>query len=107
MALTLESEQRLERVNLIEFFTDDEDVWLDIAKETYEFIESNFPDDSKIRRDDVAKALVPILEVHEDFRDELNEKKLRQKFWIKDFADLIIDRTWHEISGEEEEEDED
>lgn len=100
MALTLESEQRLERVNLVTFFTQHEAVWREIAQETHTFIAGNFPGDSRIRRDDVSKALVPILEVHEEFRDTLDDKKLRQKFWIKDFADLIIDRTWNHISGE-------
>jgi len=50
-----------------------------------------------MRRDDVAKGLIPILEVHEVLKDALSEKKLRGKFWIKDFADLIIDKTWDEL----------
>ena len=107
MALTLEAEQRLDRVGLVGFYDGMENVWLATAQETYEFIEGNFPDGAKIRRHDVSKALVPLLEVHEDFRDELNENRLRQKFWIKDFADLIIDRTWSDISGEEDEDDDD
>jgi hypothetical protein len=37
---------------------------------------------------------VPVVEVHEGFHDFRNAEKLRGKFWIKDFADLIIDRTW-------------
>ena len=37
------------------------------------------------------------LEVNETLKDYLNENKLRGKFWIKDFADLIIDRTWDEL----------
>ena len=45
----------------------------------------------------MAKAFVPILEVNETLKDYLNENKLRGKFWIKDFADLIIDRTWDEL----------
>ena len=72
-------------------------VWLDAAKQTKEFIAGNFPDGAKIRRDDVAKALIPILEVNETLKDALDSKKLRGKFWIKDFADLIIDRTWEEL----------
>lgn len=100
MALTLEADQRLERVNLVGFFTDSAAMWEETAQETYDFIQGNFPDDAKIRRDDVSKALIPILEVHEEFRDELNDKKIREKYWIRDFADLIIDRTWNEISGE-------
>lgn len=97
MALTLEAEQRLEDVGLVKFFTDHEAAWLGTAKQTKVFVTANFPAGAKIRRDDVAKNLVPILEVHEDFRDYLDSNKLRGKFWIKDFADLIIDRTWDKL----------
>jgi hypothetical protein len=43
------------------------------------------------------------ISIYRDFRrgaflgSALNNKKLRGKFWIKDFADLIIDRTWEEL----------
>ena len=97
MALTLESEQRLENVGLIDLFKEHEPAWQQAAKETKEFIAGNFPEGSKIRRDDVSKALIPILEVNEILIGALNSKKLRGKFWIKDFADLIIDRTWEEL----------
>jgi hypothetical protein len=97
MALTLEAEQRLESVNLVALFEEDRAAWLDAAKQTKAFIASNFPDGSPIRRDDVSKALIPILEVNEVLKDCLNLNKLRGKFWIKDFADLIIDRTWDEL----------
>jgi len=97
MALTLESEQRLENVGLIDLFKEHEAAWQQAAKETKEFIAGNFPEGSKIRRDDVSKALIPILEVNEILKGALNNKKLRGKFWIKDFADLIIDRTWEKL----------
>jgi hypothetical protein len=84
-------------VGLVGLFTAHEAVWLQAAKETKDFIDGNFPEGAKIRRDDVAKALIPILEVNETLKDTLNEEKLRGKFWIKDFADLIIDRTWEEL----------
>lgn len=98
MALTLESEQRLRRVELTAFFEESREEWLKLAKETYEFMQTNFPEGVTIRRDDIAKALVPLLEVKESLIDCLNEKKLKQKYWISDFCDLIIDRTWQEIS---------
>jgi hypothetical protein len=97
MALTLEAEQRLETVSLVGLYTEHSAVWLNAAKETKEFIASNFPEGAKIRRDDVAKGLIPVLEVNETLKDKLNESKLRGRFWIKDFADLIIDRTWNEL----------
>ena len=97
MALTLESEQRLADVGLIAFFQKDREAWLATAQEMKNFCTKNFPQDSKIRRDDVAKAFHPVLEVHEDFKEFRETEKLRGKFWIKDFADLIIDRTWDEL----------
>ena len=97
MALTLEADQRLADVGLVGLFDGDKDAWLDAAKQTKAFIAGNFPQGSRIRRDDVAKGLIPILEVHEVLKDALSEKKLRGKFWIKDFADLIIDKTWDEL----------
>jgi hypothetical protein len=97
MALTLEAEQRLETVSLVGLFGQHQAIWLKAAKETKAFIAGNFPAGSKIRRDDVAKGLIPVLEVNETLKDKLNESKLRGKFWFKDFADLIIDRTWDDL----------
>ena len=99
MALTLGAEQRLENVGLIALFTKHESDWLALAVQTKKFVKANFPPGSKIRRDDVAKAFLPILEVHEILRDELESNKLRGKFWIKDFGDLIIDKTWEKLEG--------
>ncbi len=102
MALTLEAEQRLGRVNLVAFYQQHQAMWQDAAQETYDFIKDNFPAGSLIRRDDVAKALVPVLEVNETLREKINTAKLRQKFWIKDFGDLIIDQTWDDLEGDED-----
>jgi hypothetical protein len=100
MALTLEEEQRLESVGLISFYAEDQETWQTAAKETYNFVKQNFPPGSLIRRDDVAKALRPILEVNEALRDELAENKLRGKFWVLFFTNLIIDRVWDSIAEE-------
>lgn len=99
MALTLEVEQRLEAAGLIELFDDDRAVWIELSKQAHGFLRGNFPADSRIRPDDVAKALVPIVEVHEGLRAYLSEHKLKQKYWISDFTDLVIDRTWEEIQN--------
>ena len=104
MALTLEAEQRLNHVGLVAFYDEHQALWQQAAQETYDFVEQGFPEGVKIRRDDVAKPLYPILEVNELLRDKLDEKKLRGKFWISDFVNLIIDRVWNEIAGEDDEE---
>jgi hypothetical protein len=100
MALTLDVEQRLEDVGLIEFFNDDRERWKELAKKTYDFLKGSFPAGSVIRRDDVAKALKPLIEVDEELRDQLHANKLTQQYWILRFTDLIIDRTWNEITKE-------
>ena len=45
-----------------------------------------------------SKALIPILEVHEEFQAFRNAEKLRPKYWNRYFADLLIDRTWEQIN---------
>jgi hypothetical protein len=100
MGLTLEAEQRLEKVGLIAFFASDTGTWRDVARKTYLFVKDGFPVGSIIRRDDVQKALIPILAVNEALGEYLDTNKLRGKFWISFYADLIIDRTWDEIRGD-------
>src|SRR5690554_3600809 len=100
MALTLEAEQRLTDVGIVTFYQKDAADWLNTVRDTKKFVTENFPTDAPIRRDDVAKALVPLLEVHEGFKEYRNQEKLRQKFWIKDFVDLLIDRTWDQLLEE-------
>jgi hypothetical protein len=97
MALTLEAEQRLEAAGLVKLYESHKSTWKAAAKETKLFVKGNFPDGALIRRDDVAKALFPILEVNETLRTCLDTNKLRGKFWVKDFVDLIIDKTWDHL----------
>ncbi|MGR3662080.1 MAG: hypothetical protein ACU0CA_12980 [Paracoccaceae bacterium] len=97
MGLTLEAEQRMVDAGVVQFYQNDVQAWLTLARETKAFVENNFPRGAQIRRDDVAKALHAILEVHEGFKDYRNQEKLRAKYWIKDFADLLVDRTWDQL----------
>ncbi len=99
MALTLEAEQRLENVELTGFFTKKMAQWKKLAEQAYKFVKRTFPDKATIRHDDVAKTLVPVLEVHKELREFLAEKKLKQKYWVSDFVDLVLDRTWGDIQG--------
>jgi len=97
MSLTLESEQRLFKVGLVTFFDDHKGKWKELAQRSYSFVKNNFPDKATIRLDDVAKALLPLLQVDEDLISHLNINKLKQKYWFRDFGDLILDRTWSKI----------
>lgn len=99
MGLTLEAEQRLEDVGLVGFFEAHRPEWLAVAEDTYAYVTGNFPTGSVIRRDDVAKALLPIVEVNEPLKEMLDQNKLRGKFWRSFFTDLVVDRLWAELGG--------
>jgi hypothetical protein len=99
MALTLKAEQRLSKVKLTEFFEQNRAVWKVAAKEAYEFARRNFPPQSLIRRDDVALGLVLLLDVNEQLKNFLNGRKLTQRYYVTDFADLIVDRIWTELGA--------
>jgi hypothetical protein len=98
MALTLEKELRLNSAGLIKFFDKDQKPWTVLAKRSHDYVRRNFTPDSRVRPDDVAKVLEPLIEVNKDLRNYLDAKKLKQKYWVRDFTDLVIDRTWTEIS---------
>jgi hypothetical protein len=97
MALTLESEKRLIRVNLVTFHDKSPVKWQKLAHRCYVFLVKNFPENASIHRDDVAKVLGLLLEVNDGLVRELSAKKLKQRYWIRDFGDLIIDRAWEKI----------
>src|ERR1700722_15573765 len=94
MALTLETEQRLIKVGLVDFFDSDFNQWTLLSQRSYTFFRNNFPA-SNIRADDIAKVLVSLIEINDDFIGYLGAKKLTQKYWIRFFCDLVIDRTWN------------
>lgn len=100
MGLTLEAEQRLEAAGVIDHYNENAVAWLAAIRQTKQFVASNFPTGAKIRKDDISKALVTIIEVNEDYQEFRNVHKLRPKFWNTLFADLVVDRTWDELLQE-------
>src|ERR1700730_6768536 len=64
MGLTLEAEQRMEKVGLVALFEKNRKIWVGVYKKSYSFVRDGFPPGSIIRRDDVQKTLIPVLEVH-------------------------------------------
>jgi hypothetical protein len=100
MALKLKVEQDLKKVGLIEVFEESRALWVGFAQRTYLHVRNNFPDNAAVRRDDVAEVLVPLLRVNEQLVGYLDEQKLKQKYWVSYFVDLILDRCWAEIANQ-------
>jgi hypothetical protein len=100
MSLTLYWEKRLRDAKLIRFLDENRAAWLGAAREAIQYARTSFPAGSPIRRDDVAQFLVNVIEVDDNFKNHLATNRLTQKYWVKHFADLVIDRTWNEITNE-------
>lgn len=99
MGLTAERELALRDAKLVDFFDQNRPAFKDLAKEAYEYARGYVEDtDLPLRRDDVAASLVIALNTNQTLRDFLAQKKLRQKLWYRDFADLIVDRVWEELT---------
>jgi hypothetical protein len=98
VSLTLKAEQHLIAVGLVDFFENDRAPWLQLAKATHTFVGQQYPAGATVRRDDVATAMVPLLEVNKALGGYLDANKLTQRYWFVRFADLILDRTWTEIT---------
>lgn len=93
MALTLEVLQRLEKVGLTALYEDRKTVWGAMAQEAYTYVKKGFGG-AQVRPDDVAKVLQPTMAIDVKLSAFLSKKKLRQKYWVKDFTDLVLDRAW-------------
>lgn len=97
MALNQEKLQALENASLVKLFNDERQLWTATAKEAYTYTRSYVKD---VRRDDVIKPLTPALAVNDTLQNELDRKKLKQKYWTEYFGDLMLDRLWRELEND-------
>ncbi len=99
MSLMLVNEQKLSKVGLIAFFEANRPVWRGSMQKTYSFVKDAFPPDAIIRRDDVAKELLNVIEVNDQLGNFLAAERLSQRYWFAHFTDLIVDRCWAEVTA--------
>jgi hypothetical protein len=106
MGLTAEKELALRDAGLIDFFDQNREALKEIAQASYDYTEGyvTSPVGLPLRRDDVAEILVTALTTNELLREFLAGRTgLRQKYWYRHFADLILDRLWEELGNEQKE----
>ena len=96
MALTRETELRLERVSLITYFNANKAAWVAAAQDAYDYTKKAFGT-APIREDDIVKPLRGVVEIHDGLRKVLDQKRLSQKYWIDYFNSLVIDRSWKSL----------
>lgn len=94
MALSLAEFQALSRANLVTFHGQNLATWRARYIEAYSYARTYIVAPQILRQEDVIQTLIPGLEVTTLLADELARKKLRQKYWVRYFADLIVDHFW-------------
>lgn len=101
MALTLEEEQRLRNASLVDLFKKHRALWKEMAEQAYGYTRT-FVGRAKaeVRVDDVVESLEAALRVTAVLTQALAQKKLRERYWVKFFADLILEELWDELGKE-------
>jgi hypothetical protein len=103
MALTALKVKDLTDAGLMRLFDDHRDLWEAKAREAYGYTESLVTGAGEpVRPDDVLPLLLPALELAEELRSFLEQKRLTQKYWRTYFGELILDRLWDELTQDKE-----
>jgi hypothetical protein len=87
----------MQRLNDQEFptlFKDNSQHWKDLLATAVDFLDNGLAKTERIRPDDLSEALHQILEVDETFKGYVDENRLPQQYWAKDFADYIVDQVY-------------
>jgi hypothetical protein len=100
MALSLRKQQRIEAASLATLFRQHEALWRQKAEQAFGYTQDFVgPTGNPVRQDDVLPLLKPVLEVSDELREYLAEKRLPQQFWFEWFGEYVIDRLWPELTG--------
>lgn len=100
MALTAENEQRLKDAGLIKFLDEHRPAFRRLAAAAFAYTKGYVqPVGQPVRVDDVAAALELSLRVSKELEQFLATHRLTQKYWVRFFADLILDRLWPELTA--------
>jgi hypothetical protein len=97
LALTALKVKDLADKGFMKLFDDHEALWKTKAREAYGYAEK-FVTAEPVRPDDVLPLLVPSLELSEEFRSFLEEKRLTQQYWRLHFGELVLDKLWTELT---------
>jgi hypothetical protein len=99
MALTLEKEQRLRNAGFFDLFERERPLWKAMAEEACSYTKLYVERASaRVRVDDVVGPLVEALKVTGKLEEHLDERKLKEKYWVAWFGELILEQLWGELT---------
>jgi hypothetical protein len=99
LALTLEKEQRLRNAGLFDLFEKERALWKAMAREAYSYTKRYVERaNARVRVDDVVGPLIEALKVTGNLEEHLDDKKLKEKYWVAWFGELILEQLWDELT---------
>jgi hypothetical protein len=93
MALTERKIKDLQDKAFDELYDQHKAEWVKLAKAAQKHAQEHITGGNKPRPDDVAKALHPMLEVHEILRAHQEENAARGKRFVEWFVEYVIDQS--------------
>jgi hypothetical protein len=98
MALTLEKEQRLRNAGFFDLFEREKSLWTAMAREAYSYTKLYVERaKAQVRMDDVVGPLAEGLRVTGTLAEYLDARKLKEKYWVEWFGELIVEKLWSEL----------
>jgi len=94
MALSQKKLQALRRNRFERLYTGHQALWRDRARNAHAYAAQGLPDGERVRVDDVAAVLLPILETDPTLSQFVQIARLPQKYWAAYFCDYILDQLW-------------
>ena len=93
MALTESKIKDLEDKNFDKLYASHKAEWTLLAKTARKHAKDNITGGRDPRPDDIAKALYPMLEVHEALRGHQEDNHARAKRYVEWFVEYVIDQA--------------
>jgi hypothetical protein len=93
MALTETKIKDLESKKFDELYNGNEAEWNQLAETAKAYTQENITDGKPPRPDDIAKVLLPMLQVRDDVRGHQEDHKARANRWVEWFVEYVIDRA--------------
>ncbi len=93
MGLSESKKEDLEAKDFDELFREKHEKWEAIARKAHDYAKENITGGEEPRPDDVAEALLPILNADADLRTHQRENHATSRKYKESFADYIVDQV--------------
>jgi len=94
MSLTLEIEHRLKDKGFDKLYEAHTAKWVEMAGKAEEYTKSLIGGGQAVRPGDISENLQNGIKIDPDFEAHLKGRRLTQKYWVRYFADYILERIF-------------